>query len=112
MNITDPSMYGRAERYAADIKEWSEELMKKTREKEGWSFHRELAGITLADSATGSMRGSGTVDCRPRRLQMALEDVANTPKYDDQCIKGKLIDQLCDNYESDLGVLVGYVQAP
>jgi len=36
--------------------------------------------------------------------------VENTPQYDDECIKGKLIEQLCDNYEGDVAVIVGYVQ--
>ena len=110
MNISDSSILGRAEKYAAEIKEWSAELLAKTSEKEGWGFYKEVAGITLADNSTACMRGSGTVDCRPRRLQMALEDVENAPKYDDQCIKGKMIDQLCDNYDNDLGVVVGYMQ--
>ena len=41
---------------------------------------------------------------------MALEDVENIPRYDDNCMKGSLVEQLCDNYEADLGVVVGYIQ--
>ena len=110
MDIKDPKILGRAERWASEIKEWSTELLTKTKSKADWSFVKEVAGITIADQSTACMRGCGSVECPPRRLQMALEDVENTPKYDDACIKGKLIEQLCDNYENDLGVVVGYVQ--
>jgi len=111
MEIKDPKILGRAEKYAVQIKAWSSDLLKQCKSKDGWSFVKETGGVTLADSSTACMRGSGSVECPPRRLQMALEEVENTSKYDDACIEGKLVEQLCDNYENDLGVVVGYVQA-
>ena len=129
MNVSDPKVLGHGARWVAEIREWSTELLQKAKSQEGWSFvkeasrlhgslhhssrllcHVQAAGVTMTQHSTSCMRGTCLVNCRARRLQMALEAVENTPQYDDECIKGKLIEQLCDNYEGDVAVIVGYVQ--